>query len=187
MDMLREFLNITKQSQSKDMTSVSQVAVIVDTEMLNSIPSGSEEFLTVYHIRRQLGLMGTPYDCYLTSDFERIRNHYKAFILLCPVMTETNKKILDENKNVFAVNVENKDLEPETLRSFCKEKGVHIYCDKDCVIFANKSYLFLHTASKGVHKINLPEGKKLKQIFGSKVNPDVDILPENTGFLFEII
>ncbi len=187
MEMLCEFLSITNQSKSKDMTSISQVAVIVDSEMMNSIPSGSEEFLTVYHIRRQLGLMGTPYDCYLASDFEKIRDKYKAFILLCPVMTKANKKILEENNNVFAVNVENKDLEPETLRSFCKEKGVHIYCDKDCVIFANNSYLFLHTASKDIHKINLPEGKKLKQIFGERVNPDVDILPENTGFLFEII
>ena len=187
MDMFREFLKITKQSQNKDMTSVSEVAVIVDSDMMNSIPVGSKESNTVYAVRRQLGLMGTPYDCYLASDFDTIKDKYKAFILLCPVMTDANKKILSENNNVFAINVENKSLEPSVLRDFCKKHDVHIYCDKDCVIFANNSYLFLHTASEGVHEVNLPAGKQLKQIFGTKTDIDNDILPENTGFLFEII
>ena len=60
MGMFREFLKITKQSQSKDMTSISEVAVIVDADMMNSILSGSKECDTVYRVRRQLGLMGTP-------------------------------------------------------------------------------------------------------------------------------
>ena len=187
MDMFREFLKITKQSQSKDMTSVSEVAVIVDSDMMNSIHIGTKEANTVYLVRRQLGLMGTPYDCYLASDFDTIKDKYKAFILLCPVMTERNEKILSENKNVFAINVENRELEPSVLREFCRSLGVHIYCEKDAVIFVNKSYFFVHSTSEGVYNINMPDGKKLKQIFGSDVNPVSGTLSETTGYLFEIV
>jgi len=187
MDMFTRFLEISHEAKSKDLSSVSEVAVIIDPDMLGSIQMGDKNYNTVYGVRRQLGLMGTPYDCYLVSDFEDIKDKYKAFILLCPIMTPAAKNILESGCNTLAINCDNASITPRELRSFCKESGVHIYSEKDAVIFANSSYLFLHTASEGVFSINMPKGKQLKQIFGEKVNLESVVLPENTGFLFEIV
>lgn len=186
MGMFREFLKITKQSQSKDMTSISEVAVIVDADMMNSILSGSKECDTVYRVRRQLGLMGTPYDCYLSCDFNKIHDKYKAFILLCPVMTAEIEKIILENKNIFIINTDNRDLEPSVLRGFCRQNDVHIYCEKDAVVFANSSYLFIHTPEQDNYELNMPGHMKLNQIFGDKADPTCDILQKHCGYLYEI-
>lgn len=187
MSLMESFLKTTKEAADKDLSSVSEVAVIIDPDMLNSIHMGDKNYNTVYGVRRQLGLMGTPYDCYISCDFDDIKDKYKAFILLCPIMTDTAKKIIDENKNVLTITNENSGIAPQELRSFCRHNGVHIYTEKDAVIFANKSYLFIHTAEEGVHKLTMPDGKKLKQIIGEKADPACDVLKMHCGYLYEVL
>ncbi len=189
MQLFEDFIKITKESLTKDMRSVSEVAVIVDekacTVMRNSKRGLSSE--TLYFGRVNLGLMGTPYDAYLAEDYEDIKDKYKAFIILTPQITTALDKIIKDNKDCLVITHENHDITTDELRDFCKSKGVHIYSDKDAVIYANKSYFFLHTAEHGKAQISMPKGKKLKQIYGDEININEDILPRHTGYLFEVI
>lgn len=184
MDMFKKFLEITKSSMSKDMSSISETALLIDPKMLNSITLGDKNYAVVYKLRFTMGLTGVPYDSFLISDFEDIKDKYKAFIIPCPIMTAATEKLLNENKNVFPVKADVTALE---LRQFCNEHGVHIYSEKDAVVFANKSYLFLHTTSSGIYNISMPSNKELRQIFGKAVDLKTDILDENSGYLFEIV
>ena len=188
MNMFREFLKITKDSLGKDMSSVSEVAVIADEASVPLVRNSEMNLFygTLYDGRINLGLMGTPYDAYLASDFEDIKDKYKAFIILTPKMTDKLKKIAEENENCLVITYKNHKITTDELRDFCRSKGVHIYSEKDAVIYANASYFFLHTASHGKAEMKLPVGMSLRQIHGDRIDIENDILPRHTGYLFEI-
>ena len=189
MQLFEDFIKITNESLTKDMRSVSEVAVIVDekacTVIRNSKRGLSSE--TLYFGRVNLGLMGTPYDAYLAEDYEDIKDKYKAFIILTPQITSALDKIIKDNKDCLVITHENHDITTNELRDFCKSRGVHIYSNKDAVVYANNSYFFIHTATHGKAEISMPRGKKLKQIYGDKIDIQNDELPRHTGYLFEII
>ena len=57
-----------------------------------------------------------------------------------------------------------------------REAGVHVYCeDEDVAIYANKSYLMVHTDKEGKRRVSLPRPCKLVQIL-----PEKRLLSENT-------
>ena len=101
-------------------------------------------------------------------------------------MTAEIEKIILEHKNIFIINTDNRDLEPSVLRDFCRQNDVHIYCEKDAVVFANSSYLFIHTPEQDNYQLNMPGHMKLNQIFGDKADPTCDILQKHCGYLYEI-
>lgn len=190
MSMMRDFMDITKESMNKKMGGVSEVAIIVDEKVFCRFDAPRRVELVkpiVSNIRNQLGLMGAPYDSYLADDFDSIKNEYKAFILLEPEESELSAKIKAECENCLVIKPENKDITTTELRSYLSERGVHIYSNKDAVIYVNESYLYLHTASVGRAEINMPKGKALKQIYGDPVDINTQILPDRTGYLFEVI
>ncbi len=189
MEMMADFLKITKESMGKDMASASEVAVLIDESILPSIHERKEAevYNTCYHIRKVLGLMGTPYATYLVDDYPDIRNRYKAFILMVPRMSSAMAGIIEENPHVLVITPKNASITTDELRDFLEANQVHLYSRKDAVIYANQSYLFLHTASDGKAELSMPEGKQLKQIYGDPVDIDHTVLPKHTGFLFEIV
>lgn len=188
MDMFADFLRITKESMNRDMRSVSEVAVIVDESIIPAINKDDwqESRSTCYDIRKVLGLMGTPYDSYLAEDYEDIRQSYKAFILLVPRMSPLIKKIVEENADCYVITPQNASVTSNELREFCRSRGVHIYSQKDAVIFVNKSYLFLHTCTVGKAELFLPPGMRLIHRYGDVIDIENTELPRHTGYLFEI-
>ena len=188
MEMMKEFLEITKESLKKDMSSISEVALIADEKIVPAIHNNKAHTLldTLYYGRVPLGLMGTPYDTYLAEDFEDIKDKYKAFIILSPYINETLQKIIAKTPNCLVITYENHDITTDEIRDFLRKQNVHLYSEKDAVIYANKSYFFIHTTAHGKAEIKMPKGKKLKQIYGDNVDIENDILPKHTGFLFEI-
>ncbi len=187
MQMFENFIKITNESLTKDMRSISEVAVIVDEKSCTSVRNSKRGLSskTLYFGRVNLGLMGTPYDAYLAEDYEDIKDKYKAIIILTPSITPALEKIIDQNKDCLVITHENHDITTDELRDFCKSQGVHIYSKKDAVIYANASYFFMHTTEHGKAEISMPEGKCLKQIYGDKIDIENDILPKHTGYLFE--
>lgn len=189
MQMDKEFIEITKASHKKDRSGVSEVAVLVDERVFCQF--GTEEriekaYPTVSQFRKQLGLMGTPYDSFLASDYELIKNDYKAFILLEPAETPLSKAVKEGNKKCLVITPSDKDISTSDLRKFLKKAGVHVYCERDAVIYVNKSYLFLHTSAHGRYDIRMKNGEKLKQILGDPIDIGKHILPAKCGYLFEI-
>lgn len=190
MEMMGDFIDISREALSKDRRSVSEVAVVVDERSLPRFDKEgkiSTSGPVVYDIRYALGLMGAPYDSYLADDYDWVKKNYKSIILLEPIETELSVKIKSDFKNCLVINAENKDITTSELRDFLKSTGVHIYSNDDAVIYVNKSYLFIHTANDGRLNIRLPEGKMLKQRYGDPVDIDNQILPQRTSYLFEVV
>ena len=187
--MLTSFLEITKQADKKKMGSVSELAVFIDEGAFKYPEGTSCGPGTAYLIREALGKIGTPYDCFLATDFDAVKDNYKAYVLLEPCKTELSEYIKADaaktNKGCYVVDKETYRVSPEALRSFCKDNGIHLYCDRDAVVYVNESYLFIHTCSEGKLEITMPEGKKLSPLFANL--EEGAVYPEKYGCLFEII
>lgn len=165
MGEMAEFLEISKAAAEKNMTSLASVAVFIDEKCFKYGKGGN----LAYSIRESLGKIGTPYDCYLASDYERVKNHYRCVILIDPYRTELASGIMADcekrNVGIFTVDHENAAVTSAKLRDFCRENGVHIYIDNDAVVYANESYLFVHAAGNEMPEIKLPEGRKTRPLF----------------------
>ena len=48
-------------------------------------------------------------------------------------------------------------MDTETLRTFLQQAGVHLWCSQDAVIYADKDYVFLHTAADAAYTLELPD------------------------------
>ena len=88
------------------------------------------------------------------------------------------------NIGCFVIGSHNKYVTTDELRNFCREFDVHLYSEKDAVIYANQSYLFVHTCSEGTLDLNMPESKHLIPIMGAESS--TDRFPAKYGCLFEI-
>ena len=188
--MMKRFHEIAADSLAKDRQSISQVAVIVD-EKASCFAPEDDSRAVLYRLRKTLGLMGTPFDSYLCEDFPAIKDRYQAFLVLAPCMTEDLKQVLsDIRKDVspeaaLVITPEQAQITTEELRTFLRSCGVHLYCDKDAVVYASASYLFLHTASDGPAEFHLPRDRKLVQLYGDPVELTSTNLPKYEGYLFE--
>ena len=183
MSEMREFLEISKKAANKDMGSVSGVAVFVDEKAFASGLGGS----LAYHIRESLGLMGTPYDSFLASDYESVKDRYRAIIVIDTYRTALIDAIIadaaESGVAMLVIDQKKRDITPEELREFCRESGVHLYTDAPAVVYANESYLFVHAKGKKLPAISIPDGKTLLPLFGDKWGKH----PEFVSELYEMI
>ena len=56
-------------------------------------------------------------------------------------------------------------MQAHVLRDLAKLAGAHIYVDADDIIFANESYVGIHTAEAGMHTFRLPGLSDVKEVF----------------------
>ena len=102
--------------------------------------------------------------------------------MLAPVMTDELKAII-ESKNCFVITSENCKTEVDVLRRFCKNAGVHLYCESDSVVYANDNYLFIHTTCDT--PLSSLKIKKLELILGDEI--ENGMLKKHNGYLFKIV
>jgi hypothetical protein len=126
-----------------------------------------------YHFRDVLGKIGTPYDVYLASDYELVKERYKAVILLEPHSTELLDAIFADAKSrgvgCYKVGMDNLAVSTtEVFRKLCRESGVHIYVESDAVVFANESYLYVHCEGQELPEIRMHDHRGLKSLFESE-------------------
>ena len=169
MGEMSEFLEISKRAMEMNMGSVSEVAVFVDEKCYKH---GKGNMLA-YNIRESLGLMGAPYDCYLASDFERVKGRYSAYIVIDPFRTETVDLIIAKSAEMsvpcLVIAPEMGGITPEELRDFCRRSGVHLYTDTPAVVYANESFIFVHARGSELPNVTPRDGKKaLVPLFGDK-------------------
>ncbi len=87
--------------------------------------------------------------------------------------------------DVMVINVENKDITPEELKEFCRKSGVHIYCDKRTVVYANKGFVFMHTGESAEHNFTAFGKTEFTDLYtGEKVKFPLK-LPLGKSFLFK--
>ncbi len=159
MDFVQTARELSAKCIGINMNGDSEVAVFIDENCYALLENGEGSICG--GVRQSIGLMGTPYDVYLSSDFDSVKERYKAFISIVPIKTsysDSIEKYASENKiPLCTVTSENFSMPPSYFRDFCKEAGVHIYSSEDAVVFSNESFLFLHTACEGMYEISFPE------------------------------
>ena len=184
---MKQFLEISKQAINKPLGSVSELAVFIDEKALK-FNNTQEPAQFVYQIRDTLGKIGTPYDCYLASDYESVKQRYKAIIIIDTYRTALVDNIIEDatrqDIGCLVIGLHNQSITTAEIRDFCRAKDVHLYSCKDAVIFANQSYLFVHTCSEGELDIVMPDSKQLVGIMGA--DTAFGVFPAKYGCLFEI-
>ena len=143
-----------------------------------------------YHFRDVLGKIGAPYDVYLASDYETVKEKYKAIILIEPHQTDLLDAVKAdaEQRGVGCRKVNLESLSATTTEAFrelCRDNGVHLYVESDAVVFANESYIFVHSEGQKLPEINMPDGKKLRPLFNSDSTKPMH--PRFISGLYEII
>lgn len=181
LDLMERIHSLMESSLVSKSKSVSEIAVVID-EKSTCYVDGEIAFNVCYHTRKNLGLIGAPYDAYLSSDADKIGDNYKAVIVLAPVMTDELKAII-ESKNCFVITSENCKTEVDVLRHFCKNAGVNLYCESDSVVYANDNYLFIHTTCDT--PLSSLKIKNLDLILGDEIGNGM--LKKHNGYLFKIV
>ncbi len=150
MSLMADINKIVKESMNKSLKSSAKVAVFADENAYKYIPDEKDVHKKVcYEIRRNLGKMAVPYDIYLMTDFETVKDNYDAIIFLAPIRTELLDKCESQVQGFLEINETNYDISTDALREFCKNRGVLPYFDCDSVVYENESYFFLHTCVDG--------------------------------------
>ena len=158
MDIAHRAKEILLESMDKPMQSTAKIAVFVDEAAYCRIPEGNPIAHNVcFKVRQALGKTSVPYDIYLASDFDAVRNRYQAYIFLIPLETETILTAMNyatAGKIPFLViDGSNYQITTDELREFYKQAGIQPLFDHDAVVFENESYLFLHACQAGVHHV----------------------------------
>ena len=152
--------------ESENAGSAAEIAVLVDEAAPSLLDDKDPGLRSVFFdFRETLGKSAVPLHWYLASDFEAIKQNYKAFILLQPVETEAAKQICLSGVPVLTITPDNCTMPTDEIRSFCKAAGATVWCNRDAVIYANQSYLFLHTVEAGEHILSVPEDTVLQECF----------------------
>lgn len=185
--LFKNFWKLWGEALGKSLASKAEIALFVDESAyayLSETPENIAIGKTAYRIRVQMGKIGAPYDCYLLSDYERVKNRYKAHIVLKLHSSPLSDALFGKSapKCVKFITYDDINIATEELRNFAAKCGVFLYADKDAVIFANESYLFLHTCEEGKYPISLPADTSIKTLIGEYNN---GILPAGTSYLFE--
>ena len=152
-----------------DRSSKAEVAVFVDESAYKYLTSSS--LRNMFHDRRrELGLMGTPYDLYDVNDFENVYQNYKAVILLSNAKTvkmDKARTLCIENSVPYIMTSPLKDkFTVNELRAFCKTNGVHIYCETDDIVYVNENYICIYAVTAGEKTLNLSRERNVIELLG---------------------
>lgn len=147
------------------MNSLAEVAVFVDENAYFDTDDTKISDEVVRNSRLTLGRMGVPHDIYLASDFEAVKDKYKAYITLEPCKTPLYKRISEysESKGIchILIDGDNCQISTKELRERLSSGGVAIICERDAVVMRCESLIFIYTAEAGKYTLNLPTDLKL--------------------------
>jgi hypothetical protein len=181
MDLMEKLHSLMQSEVGKPYVSATEIAVVIDERVEEGVDDETR-FKVCYHTRKQLGLIGAPYDGFLLSDIDKIGDNYKAVIVLAKKVNDEVKALVS-TRNCFVITEENCETEVDVLRRFCKNAGVHLYSETDAVVYANANYLFVHTTCDMA--ISSLKSGKLELILGDKIENGT--VKKHHGYLFKIV
>ena len=189
MKLLGEIRDLFEKSRNLPMKNLAEVAVFIDEEVLDQIEDSMAAQKVVYEFRETLGKLGVPLAWYLSSDAEAVMDRYKAVISLVPAKSELSEKIAETavKRKQFCIEITEANVQVSTmeLRERLKNAGVHIWCDRDAVIYANESYVFLHTTESGECMINTPKECTLIDVFSQEEFKDNSYHEKGKSYLLK--
>jgi len=191
MAILQKIRELFVESQTLPMGSVTEVAVFVDEEAYARLPDTSVSLPVCYQFRETLGIMGTPYDMYLASDAPSVMAKYKAIISLNPISSPINDRLAtlarEMDKPYLEICGKNVAISSHELRDFLRKAYVHIWCERDAVIYANERYVFLHTVEDGTYALNTQRNCALQDVFTGEIFDSEIKCKKESSYLFRYL
>ncbi len=165
MSEIRRFREIYEESMKvPDRSSVAQFAVFIDEAAYSEMTDCAYRN-AICGQRKALGYIGAPYDIYDIRDFIAVYKRYKAILFITVSRTPNFIKAIslcDADKVPYLSNSALKtEFAADELRNFCKNAGVHLYCETDDIIYANKKYLVIHSPAGGKRTLRFPDAVSL--------------------------
>ena len=146
-----------------------EIAFFVDEDAYNNPALPATARKNAKLLRHEIGLMGAPCAYYLSSDFEAVRDRYRAYIHLIPTPTVHSAAIDSYAEThripIFRVTAETAEITAEHLREFCRAAGVSLITDQPAVVYENTKYLFIHTAEDGMLTLPPPKNGHYLELF----------------------
>ena len=161
-----------------------EVALFLDERSYAKVKASK----TVAETARALGLTGTPHDVYLTSDFDRVYQGYRACVFAVPadseLVTASIKTATDAGKAVKVITDADLPLAAEELRAFLGEAGVTLYTDRRAVVYKGERFLCLYTPEAGEYDLEVDGKRSFTDLFSGQTLTFPTELPQYKCFLF---
>lgn len=148
----------------------------------------------------ELGFIGAPYDLYLKNLVNPLTlSKYKFVFFIAPYEIEEKDKLiikqLQESNIVVEVTGESNScrcIDRQYIRELCKKSGVHLFIEKDLIVYNNDKFLCVTAPETGVYNIKMKKDCILKEFAtggnfstkGCKLSINIE---KNQTILFEII
>ena len=164
---------------------VCDIALFVDEKSYAKAERGG----VVSETAKALGLVGAPYDAYLTSDFDRVYQNYRACVFAKPaesqLVDESVGKASAAGKAV-AVRVDtDRPVSTEPLRDFLEASGIPLYTNRKAVVYRGEKYLCLYTAEEGEYHFESDGKTTFTDLFTGETLTFPATLSKYKCFLFE--
>lgn len=161
-----------------------EIVLFADETSYANLLSKSPQLTGIYRTRTNMGNIGAPYDICMVEDAEVVLSKYKAVVFPFPIPSEAGKYVLElcikKGIPYLAATPEHTELTTDEIRTFIKNSGVHIYAEKDDVVYAGNGYLGIHSAIGGDKSLTLPFKCRIKPIFGTDISEQfTDVLNFN--------
>ena len=173
MSQMSEFRRIYSESLTKNSRkSKTDIAVFTDETSYRYL-SSHDLRNAVYSIKKNLGLMGTPYDVYDVFDFPAVYKNYKAVIFTSSAKTDNMKRAVNLCRYFNVPHIKPTAVKPDftvaELREFCKTNGVYIYCETDDIVYINECFAAICAVTDGEKTIKLKNECEIKELLTDSV------------------
>ncbi|MBQ7322005.1 MAG: hypothetical protein IJW99_07900 [Clostridia bacterium] len=188
MAFMKQARQITEEALTLPCRETAQIALFADEEYCSEPAAAAGVKQVCKQIRRELGLMGVPYHIYLASDFDQVKDRYRACISLVPMETEGSRAIehyaQEHHVPHLRITAENCGITAEDLREFCRRAGVEPMTDRPAVVYANDRFLFVHAAEDGELNLRLSPGETLTELFTGEISDGRLKVKKGDSYLF---
>jgi hypothetical protein len=181
----------TYRNNDTPFASVSEIAVILDQD--SSYGCNTRCFREkVYNCLLRLGSVGAPHDVYLKGMVSKEQlQGYKLVLYLAPYELSLEDCEIIQTLSKSGVNVLT-EVEADKLQEYCKQANVHLYSDKENVVYANNQYICILAAEEGEHTLTMKDDCTLQSFLTGEIYRTQDrrltlSLQKNESRLFKII
>ena len=196
MDALIQMKRIyDKDLMLQESTPSPEIVFFADEESYANLFIHSPQLKGITQTRTAMGNTGAPFDSFLVEDAEIALPHYKAAVFCSPIPSQAGKRAIELCKRMgipyLTATADHSTLTSSEIQSFLKESGVHLYTEKNDVIYLGNGYIGLHSAVGETKTITLPSAYQVSVIFGADLPPQITDtirfdLPENATALFSV-
>ncbi|MBE6639733.1 MAG: hypothetical protein E7616_09865 [Ruminococcaceae bacterium] len=150
-----------------------EVVFFADESAYANLFSQSPHLKGITNTRTAMGITGVPFDSCMVEDADSILKKYKAAVFLMPIPSEAGKHAMSLCDKMgipyISATSDHYELTIDDIRGFYQKNGIHIYAEKNDVVYVGNGYVGYHSAHKGKKRLVLPETCTVTAVFGATI------------------